>query len=120
MDISFCPDCDNLLYVYTSSDKSLYYGCKYCKYNSKKEGEIIETNCVYNTKQDISGLDLIKNNSYLNYDITIPSINSHKNFKCPNTLCQDKKHKIKYINFDNKNMKFLYICENCNSQWTNK
>ena len=127
MEVNFCPECDNMLYIFSSiddTDKSLYYGCKYCKYKTIKEEnteeEDEETNCVYSTKKIISGLDLIKNNKYLKYDITIPYINSNKNFKCPNDTCKDKRTKIKYINYDSDNMKYLYICETCNTQWTNK
>ena len=130
MEVNFCPECDNLLYIFSSvdeNDKSLYYGCKYCKYHSVKEDkEVVEgvdnedTNCVYSTKKTISGLDLIKDNKYLKYDITIPHIHSNKNFKCPNEGCKDKRQKIKYINYDSDNMKYLYICETCNTQWTNK
>lgn len=125
MDVNFCPECDNLLYIHTSSENELYYGCKYCKFNSlKKDINIDDTgaqlNCVYNTTKLIGSLDLIKDNKYLKHDVTIPHINSNKNLKCLSECCKGKRTKIKYINYDSDNMKFLYICDFCNSSWTNK
>ena len=127
MEVNFCPECDNLLYIYSDEENKLYHGCKFCKYQSIKntlnaEGEVSikDNNCVYDTKKLIGGLDLIKNNQYLKHDITIPHIFSNKNLRCPAECCVGKRTKIRYINYDNDNMKFLYICEACNTQWTNK
>lgn len=127
MEVKFCPECDNMLYIYADDQNNLYHGCKYCKYNSLKsslnaEEDISkqENNCVYDTKKLIGGLDLIKNNQYLKYDITIPHIYGSKNLRCPADCCVGKRTKIRYINYDGDNMKYLYICEACSTQWTNK
>lgn len=126
MDVNFCPECDNILFIYTDTDNNIYNGCKYCKFNSLKKDlnnnkstDIKDTNCVYNTQKLIGGLDLIKDNIYLKHDITIPHIYSNKNIKCLSETCKGKRTKIRYINYDNDNMKYLYMCDHCDNKWTN-
>ena len=80
---------------------------------------IKESNCVYNTQKLIGGLDLIKDNKYLQHDITIPHIYSNKNLKCLAECCKGKRTKIRYINYDSDNMKYLYICNECYYVWKN-
>ena len=36
MEVNFCPECDNLLYIYTDENNEIYHGCKSCKYSSLK------------------------------------------------------------------------------------
>lgn len=125
MEVNFCPECDNILYIYTNDDNEIYHGCKYCKYNSLKkllnaDITLKDSNCVYNTQKLIGGLDLIKDNKYLQHDITIPHLYSNKNLKCLAECCKGKRTKIRYINYDSDNMKYLYMCDACGNQWTNK
>ena len=125
MEVNFCPECDNLLYIYTDENNEIYHGCKSCKYSSLKSelntsNSLKETNCVYNTHTLIGGLDLIKDNKYINHDITIPHVYSNKNLRCMSDECKDKRTKIRYINYDSDNMKYLYICDACGNKWTNK
>jgi hypothetical protein len=68
--------------------------------------------------------DLLYNqhvNKYLRFDPTLRRIQD-PHIMCPNTKCdardgpEDKKQVI-YIKYDSKNMKYLYVCENCGETW---
>ena len=110
--MKFCPDCKNMLYnniiKSEESDSKLEYYCKNCNYscdNSNKDS------CVYSVNYN---LDNIKKQSFINKyvyeDITLPIA---EGIKCPNSNCPSANPEIKYIKYDNDNMKFIYICMDC-------
>ena len=57
-------------------------------------------------------------NKYTKYDPTLPRIN---NILCPNPDCEtnkgDKEREIIYIRYDDINMKYVYLCYECNTVW---
>ena len=116
MEIQFCENCDNLLYIYSElSTNNLYFGCRACSNTKPFESD----KPVYNSNQHIDISEHIKNNKWLRYDITLPKIIDNPNIQCPNEEC-DKKNIIKYIKYDNDNLKYIYICDNCNTKWNNQ
>ena len=80
-----------------------------------------DTKCIFNSEVNVNLSEIINNNEYISNDITLPIIENNQNIKCPNEECnkKNKNTKVSYIKYDNKNMKFLYICKYCNQKWTN-
>ena len=117
MDINFCNNCDNLLFLYTNDDNKLYYGCKVCG----NIQDYIEKKKIYKSA-DSSISEIINTNKNIVNDITLPRINN-ENIKCINSECpsivKNKPNNILYIKYDADNLKFMYICENCGKKWNN-
>jgi hypothetical protein len=101
-------------------NKLIYY-CRNCG----NEDDIItkENICVSNVKlrrseQNYSHII----NKYTKLDPTLPRTNS---IKCPNHECRSNrdgddvasKREIIYIRYDDINMKFIYICSDCDTMW---
>ena len=118
MDISFCKDCDNLLYLYKSEDSGeLYHCCKACGSQSKIEDKV---KLVYTTdKGNLDKCETINNNMYITHDITLPSIVNNPNITCRNKDCDSEETCIKYIKYSDVDMKFIYICNHCGYKWKN-
>ena len=58
-------------------------------------------------------------NKYTKLDPTIPRINT---VVCPNVECSSNtddsvEKEILYIRYDDTNMKFIYLCANCDKIW---
>ena len=84
----------------------------------------MENVCVSQTqlKASVSSYEHIIN-KYTKLDPTLPHIN---NIKCPNSACTSneetksddtKKPDILYLRYDDTNMKFVYLCTECNTVW---
>tara|TARA_B100000073_G_scaffold342156_1_gene344778 strand:- start:600 stop:965 length:366 start_codon:yes stop_codon:yes gene_type:complete len=121
MEINFCPDCDNHLFIYSDEEKQkLYLGCKSCG----KRVEYEETKCIYNNEYEINLSETINQNQYLEHDITLPSIHNNQNIQCPNSECISVKEKkpsdVMYIKYEQESMKYIYICKYCKQSWTNE
>jgi DNA-directed RNA polymerase subunit M/transcription elongation factor TFIIS len=141
-DTDFCPTCKNYLYLtqvapnavlplpagpllvgpFTSVDsdgETLRRLCRNCGYQAedKKGGLILEMNL----KEKISEGYKILMNEFTKHDPTLPHVNT---IKCPNSLCNtntsNKQKDVIYLKYDAVNMKFLYICNNCDTQWRSK
>ena len=118
MDISFCKDCDNILYLYKDGESNdLYHFCKACGSNTKIEEKVKLVYIKDNGSLDKS--ESISNNMYITHDITLPSIKNNPNIKCRNVDCDAEETDIKYIKYDDVKMKFLYVCNNCGCKWRN-
>jgi len=140
-DSDFCPTCKYYLYldqvgpsallppeagpiprdpeqVYTGGE-TLRHICRNCGYQAedKKGGLILEINL----KEKISEGYKILMNEFTKHDPTLPHVNT---IKCPNSLCDtntsNKQKDVIYLKYDAVNMKFLYICNNCDTQWRSK
>jgi len=60
-------------------------------------------------------------NEYTKEDPRLPHV---KNLQCPNVDCPSRVGKeesdVIYIKYDTINMKFLYICTKCNTNWRSR
>jgi DNA-directed RNA polymerase subunit M/transcription elongation factor TFIIS len=123
--MKFCEKCDNMYYIcidQTNTNKLSYY-CRNCAHvdNSSVQDGV----CVLNTdftKGEQKFNHII--NKYTKMDPTLPRM---YNVKCPNDKCNsntDEKFKgpleVIYIRYDNDKMKYLYMCTDCDTKWTNE
>lgn len=117
----FCEICKNMYYIKLIDEQTnIEYYCKKCG-NSNKD-LIKHGNCIFkekfnNTTQNTQNII----NKYTILDNTLPRINT---IKCPNNDCNSNKvefdiseREIIYIRYDNRNLKYMYLCTHCNSDW---
>lgn len=122
----FCPECGNMYYLKLlkeDEDKLIYY-CRNC--GNEDNSLAANLNNLYVSKQDTSSSMNYKNsiNKYTKLDPTLPRI---FNIDCPNPNCLCNKSEGKeeskvdkeiiYIRYDDKNMKFVYLCAVCDKVW---
>ena len=116
--MEFCDNCDNMLYIKNNEDNDLVKFCKHCSF-SKIENT---SKCIKISETKYSEDDLLYNqniNNYLRYDPTLRRIRDI-NITCPNTEKCNKsvdEQQVLYIKYDNKNMKYLYVCDHCGNIW---
>ena len=120
--MKFCVKCNNMYYIglsETNGNEMIYY-CRNCGYKDLETAE--EGSCVLKTsiqKNKLSFNHII--NEYTKLDPTLPRI---YNIKCPSDACitnsEDKEKppsEVIYMRYDDENMKYLYLCVNCNTNW---
>ena len=112
----FCENCDNMYYIKTteSNDKLMNY-CRNCGHESTTiENFSVLKNVLSQSGSDSTGAI----NKYTKLDPTLPRVN---NIKCPNSECitnkDGKMPEIIYIRYDEKNIKFIYLCSDCDTTW---
>ena len=137
----FCKVCGNMYYLKISEEDSnkIMYFCRKC---GDKDDNIIkseESLCVSKTHIKKT-TEVYKNviNEFTKLDPTLPRI---KNMFCPNVDCKsnnkqeessggeskgdkskaskNKFPEIIYLRYDNNNMKYVYLCCECDHTWTN-
>ena len=116
----FCSNCSNMYYISLQSDEvnKLIYYCRNC---GNKDDKLINENlCISKTdfiKKESNFSNII--NKFTKLDPTLPRIN---NIKCPNSECKsninDSLREIIYLRYDDINMKYIYLCCNCDYSWT--
>ena len=125
--MKFCKNCDNMLYLIVLNDGQdiLQYTCKYCGYmeDITEEGIVVVSTNFSNDEKIIENYV----NEYTKLDPALPRV-SH--IHCPNEGCrtnnqvglesksdEDIKRDIIYIRYDTENMKYLYLCCDCDHVW---
>jgi DNA-directed RNA polymerase subunit M/transcription elongation factor TFIIS len=133
--MKFCSECNNMYYIKINGEdeNSLIYYCRFCGHedNEPAENGVVVLRTDYKkSEQQFSHMI----NRYIKHDNTLPRIT---NMKCPNESCGKKESEsaasasasasaasasaedssIIYLRYDDDNMKYLYICENCNTTW---
>lgn len=115
----FCNVCSNMYYIRINADdpNKLVYYCRKC--GNEDTSIATENVCVSRTqikKTEQSFNHII--NKYTKFDPTLPRIN---NIKCPNADCitnkEGKEREIIYIRYDDVNMKYVYLCSDCDTLW---
>jgi hypothetical protein len=112
-----------MLYIGIDAEDSnkLTYYCRHC--GTVDDTTATEGHCVLNTqlkKGEQKFYHII--NQYTKMDPTLPRIS---NIKCPNESCitnsttSEKKEKpeIIYMRYDDNNLKYVYICADCDIIW---
>lgn len=115
----FCNICSNMYYIRINVDdpNKLVYYCRKC---GNEDALLAAQNvCVSKTlvkKSEQSFNHII--NKYTKLDPTLPRIN---NILCPNSECptnkDGKEKEIIYIRYDDVNMKYVYLCSDCDTVW---
>ena len=118
--MKFCNQCSNMLYISideNDTNKLIYY-CRNC--GEKDESITDEGVCVLNTqlKKGEQKFNHIIN-KYTKLDPTLPRI---YNLKCPNSACKSNVYdkgnpEVIYIRYDDNNLKYLYLCSECDNIW---
>ncbi len=121
--MKFCIKCENMYYIQIDSDdkNKLSYYCRNCGYKDNtitNEGVCVLDTQIQKTEQRFNHII----NEYTKLDPTLPRI---YNMKCPNENCKsnssEEKDKVKneiiYMRYDDINLKYVYICYNCNTNW---
>ena len=115
----FCSNCQNMYYIRINSDNpnSLVYYCRQCG----NEDKLLAVDDVCVSKIQIKKNDHSFNhiiNKFTKLDPTLPRIN---NMLCPNADCltntKDKEKEVIYIRYDDTNMKYVYLCCECDTDW---
>jgi DNA-directed RNA polymerase subunit M/transcription elongation factor TFIIS len=108
-----------MYYIRINADDSntLVYYCRNCG----NEDKLLSTSNVCVSKTQIKKSEQSFNhiiNKYTKLDPTLPRIN---NILCPNLDCatnkSDKEREIIYIRYDDTNMKYVYLCSECDTVW---
>ena len=116
----FCEKCSNMYYISlkeNDNNKLIYY-CRNCGNTDDKllkDNLCILKSEVYDTKTQFKNII----NKYTKFDPTLPRINT---IKCPNSECISNKDKstseIIYLRYNDIDMKYVYLCCNCDYYWT--
>ena len=122
----FCSKCDNMYYIRINENDNnkLVYYCRNC---GNVDNKLSMTNlCVSKTKiRQNKQIYSHMINEYTKNDVTLPRT---KTIKCPNQDCKSNKKKeneneneaqqeVIYLRYDDINMKYIYMCVNCNTTW---
>jgi DNA-directed RNA polymerase subunit M/transcription elongation factor TFIIS len=127
--MKFCPKCENYLYLDTKTENLLRL-CRTCGYSeADTEGGLAMETIVQERSSE--GYKILLN-EFTRQDPTLPHVNT---LPCPNTEgyqengkavgpcpTNTKKHPrdVIIIKYDNQNMKFIYICNVCGTQWRSR
>lgn len=122
--MDFCPNCRNYISIKFKKENDKYkitHNCKCCKYKADKTEDIKENSCMYYNPNEIDKLQYyIKYKENMKYDPTIPHTDI---VPCPNESCESKNKDIRndvmYANIDNTKLKILYVCNYCQTHWSN-
>ena len=132
----FCKVCGNMYYLKISDEDTneIMYFCRRCGDKDKNIINSEDSFCVSKThikKQTEVYKNII--NEYTKLDPTLPRIN---NMLCPNEKCKSNQDESKdgeekdatvkkfpeiiYLRYDNNNMKYIYLCSECDYTWKNE
>ena len=145
--MKFCTECNNMNYIKINGEdaNTLVYYCRFCGHedNEPAESGVVVLRTEYKkTEQQFSHMV----NRYIKHDPTLPRIANVKcpNESCTSNAATsnaatsnhgpgdkasgDKAHSDKahqgdkgpnviYLRYDDNNMKYLYICEDCDTTW---
>lgn len=115
----FCSQCSNMYYISIDSENAnkLIYYCRNCgnKDSTISVKDITVSNVqLKKSEQEFSHII----NKYTKLDPTLPRVS---NILCPNADCltnkEDVPREIIYIRYDDKNMKYVYLCSTCDTVW---
>jgi DNA-directed RNA polymerase subunit M/transcription elongation factor TFIIS len=119
--MKFCTKCDNMYYIGINANdgSKLTYYCRSC--GNVDESITEEGVCVINTqfKQGQQKFNHIIN-PYTKHDPTLPRI---FNIRCPNESCKTnhaeakKPAEVIFMRYDDANLKYIYICVECDTVW---
>lgn len=133
----FCTVCENMYYIRLDGDdgNKLIYYCRKCGNEDTDIISSLENVCVSQSVKSsgVSYEHIV--NKYTKMDPTLPIL---QDIPCPNLSCgthtdpdavgaktdteddetkSSGKSDVMYMRYDDANMKFVYICSECNTVW---
>lgn len=112
----FCIKCDNMYYLKINEDdpNKLIYYCRHC--GDEANDLTADDMCVLKLQVKRNEEKYVHvMNEYTKLDPTLPRI---KTMQCPNAECKNKNESdIIYIRYDDINIKYVYMCKNCDTTW---
>jgi DNA-directed RNA polymerase subunit M/transcription elongation factor TFIIS len=113
----FCVNCENMYYIKLAGEEAneLVYYCRNCGHENKNIG--VEDIFVSRTNLkpvDNNYVNII--NKYTKFDPTLPRVT---NVTCPNSDCSKTNKEIIMMRYDDKNLKYVYLCPECDTTWKN-
>lgn len=118
----FCTKCNNMYYIHIDSNNTnkLLYHCHNCGNEDKyfvNENISVSKTQIKKTEQTFNNII----NKYTKLDPTLPRVT---NILCPNVSCdtniKNKKREIICMRYDDINMKYVYLCSECDTVWKSK
>jgi DNA-directed RNA polymerase subunit M/transcription elongation factor TFIIS len=109
----FCSQCSNMYYLKVNDDNDLAYYCRNC---GQEDNVLSNDNlCVSETniKRTVQKHKAVVS-EYTKIDPTLPR--SHA-IRCPNEECSEKNQEVLYVRYDDTNMKYVYMCTHCETNW---
>lgn len=113
--MEFCEVCDNMLFITSREDlgvATLLHICRKCG-NEKPITASVVSSMTFTKKEQYSSVI----NKYTKLDPTLPRINS---IPCPKVECvnhTNPKPDIIYLRYDNVDLKYAYLCPECDTIW---
>jgi len=120
--MKFCNICENMYYIKIDDDNSnlLNYYCRNCGNTDKnytKENIIINKTNIKESNKELNYII----NEYTVLDPTLPRTNKIDciNVECPTNKTTNKSvnKEIIYIRYDEINIKYIYLCSTCHTNW---
>lgn len=99
-------------------NQQLLYRCRKCGHQEAATSST--ASCLYEKKKSAGDEEKFRYfvNPYTKFDPTLPHVH---NVDCPNDTCTsrqpDQTKDVVYLRYDNKNMKYVYICVVCDAVW---
>jgi DNA-directed RNA polymerase subunit M/transcription elongation factor TFIIS len=124
----FCKNCDNMYYIRlggnidedgneSDNKNNLIYYCRKCGDENTmitKDNICVSKITLKRTEQKYTHLI----NKYTKLDPTLPRVT---NIKCPNSECSTQENpetnEVITMRYDDINMKYVYLCVNCDNIW---
>lgn len=119
-----CPVCEYYMPLAQNPNSEtalagdLLRACRNCGYTEpEKKGLVMETVIQGRSSESYK----VFLNEFTKEDPRLPHV---KNLKCPNGQCKSRNGQAEsdviYIKYDSANMKYLYICTVCDTQWRSR
>lgn len=118
----FCEKCKNMYYLKIGEEdgSKLVYYCRNCGHEDNTL--TAENVCVSSTTVRRESQKYAQTiNKFTKEDPTLPRITT---IRCPNQECSSNKEgsdstdrEVLYIRYDDKNMKYIYMCAKCDTVW---
>lgn len=118
--MKFCTNCENMYYIQLQEENNaIEYYCRKCGHTENSFDQNIIVSKTNVTKQNSSNQNII--NQYTKLDPTIPRIHtiSCMNKSCSSNTDENVVQDILYVRYDTDELKYMYMCTICNSQWSN-
>jgi len=113
----FCSVCQNMYYIRLKEENGnkLIYYCRNC---GNEEENFSQETIILSSSQFKKGDKQFSYyiNKYTKLDPTLPRVHD---INCPNSECNssDKEKEVISLRYDETNMKYVYLCANCDEVW---